>query len=427
MDDGSTAEDGAQGSETHGETLRKFSERYRRTHAEAISEIRSGRKRSCWSWWIWPTNYRPGASGMSLEYALTDDEATAFIGDAYLRSCWVEMMTAVAEQLEAGVTPRTLCGIDVPRVPATCDLFRRVSGPEDSEIQELCARVSTAMDTTRKKRKAALKVPGVESTELGSAGRSGSAPAALSPPLGAPPDGVPAKPLGNASSADASGSRDGANAGVDHHPSALRNRVPISVAVRKLLPTDSEGLALEVGSGTGAHLEILAADFPKLQWRPSEYAVNKNVVRGFHEDTEGPGRPREGILTLQALDSFLSRLDNVLPALEVDVSQPFDTWPEELSVATEGDHSAGPGSFALMYSSNVLHITPWAVTVGLFAGAGAALRPGGSLMIHGPFKADGKYSTPETELFVSAARLVLWAQLPCSSTSTLPFPACLPT
>ena len=365
---------------------------------------------------------------MSLEYALTDDEAAAFIADPYLRSCWVEMMTAVAEQLEGGVTPRTLCGIDVPRVPATCDLFRRVAGAEDSEIQGVCARLSTAMDTKRKKRKAALRVPGVESTELSSAGPSGSAPAAVSAPLDAPPDVVPAKPLGTASSADAAASRDEAKVGVDHHPSALRNRVPISVAARTLLSTDSEGLALEVGSGTGAHLEVLAADFPKLQWRPSEYAVNKIVVRGFHEDLEGPGRPREGILTLEALDSLLSRFPNVLHALEVDVSQPFDTWPEELSVATEGDHSAGPGSFALVYCSNVLHITPWAVTEGLFAGAGAALRPGGSLMIHGPFKVDGKCTTPETELFVSAAQLVMWGlQLPCSSFSTFPsLRVCLP-
>jgi uncharacterized protein (DUF1810 family) len=402
-------------SQTHEEMLRKFTEKYRRTHADATAEIRSGRKRSCWSWWIWPTNYRAGASGMSLTYALTDDEAKVFIGDPYLRGCWIEMMTAVAEQLEAGVTPRTLCGIDVPRVPATCDLFRRVSGPDDGEIQELCTRVAAAMgkDPKKKKRRAGVKVSGAEPAELASAGRSGSAPAAISPQLGTPPASAAARPLTRASSAGASvGPRaaretdDGPTVGVDHHPSALRNRTPISVGIRKLLPADLEGLALEIGSGTGAHLEILAADFPKLRWRPSEYAVGKTVVRGFHEDPEGPGRPREGVLTLQALDSLLSRFDNVLPALELDVSQPFDTWPD-LSVAAEGGASAGPGCFELLYTSNVLHIAPWVVTVGLCAGAGAALRRGGSLVIHGPFKVDGKCATPETTLFVSAAPVML--------------------
>jgi hypothetical protein len=57
--------------------------------------------------------------------------------------------------------------------------------------------------------------------------------------------------------------------GPDHHPSAMRNRAPIADAMRSLFPQDTSGLALEIGSGTGAHLEILAADYPQLQWRPS--------------------------------------------------------------------------------------------------------------------------------------------------------------
>ena len=61
--------------------------------------------------------------------------------------------------------------------------------------------------------------------------------------------------------------------GQTHHPSALRNRVPILKAMLKLLP-DSEtwsGDALEVATGTGALLEVLAPAFPKLSWLPSEY------------------------------------------------------------------------------------------------------------------------------------------------------------
>ena len=136
---------GADDSQTHEEMLRKFTAKYRQTHAGATAEIRSGRKRSCWSWWIWPTNYRPGASGLSLEYALTDDEAQAFIADAYLRRCWLEMMSAVAEQLEAGIAPQTLCGNDAPRVHATCNLFSQVCSPDDDEVQALCVRVMTAI------------------------------------------------------------------------------------------------------------------------------------------------------------------------------------------------------------------------------------------------------------------------------------------
>ena len=125
--------------------LRKFTKQYRSTHAKATSEIRGGRKRSCWSWWIWPTNYRPGASGTSLAWALTDELAKAFIMDKYLRGRWIEMMSAVANQLENAVSVQKLCGIDAPRIPATCDLFSRVSDSDDEEVQAVCRRVHRAL------------------------------------------------------------------------------------------------------------------------------------------------------------------------------------------------------------------------------------------------------------------------------------------
>jgi uncharacterized protein (DUF1810 family) len=156
--DAGTMHGGSQrGADESEEMLRKFTQQYRSTHVEATSEIRGGRKRSCWSWWVWPTNYRPGASGMSLTYALSDDEAAVFMRDEYLRGCWVEMMTAVAEQLEAGVTPRKLCGIDAPRVPATCDIMSRATGADDEQVQALCARVAIAMGGESSKRKAGAK------------------------------------------------------------------------------------------------------------------------------------------------------------------------------------------------------------------------------------------------------------------------------
>ena len=124
--------------------LAKFTAKYRATHADALREIRSGGKRSCWSWWVWPTSYRPGASGTSAEYALSDGAVRAFVGDEYLRGCWLEMMAAVAEQLEAGVSLRTLCGIDAPGVPATCELFGRAAAGADVEVAAVCARVREA-------------------------------------------------------------------------------------------------------------------------------------------------------------------------------------------------------------------------------------------------------------------------------------------
>ena len=119
---------------THSEqTLRKFRQKYKQTHATATREIEAGRKRTCWSWWIWPTNYRAGASGTSLEWALTDRLAKDFIMDTFLRDRWIAMMTAVAIQLENDVSVQKLCGIDAPRIPATCDLFSRVAHSNEPE------------------------------------------------------------------------------------------------------------------------------------------------------------------------------------------------------------------------------------------------------------------------------------------------------
>jgi hypothetical protein len=57
-----------------------------------------------------------------------------------------EWKRQMAEQLEAGVSVRTLCGIDVPRVPATCELMQRVAGESDAEVAAVCHRVLTALD-----------------------------------------------------------------------------------------------------------------------------------------------------------------------------------------------------------------------------------------------------------------------------------------
>ena len=56
-----------------------------------------------------------------------------------------------------------------------------------------------------------------------------------------------------------------------HHPAALRNRDPIAEKLAELLDAGASLRALEIASGTGAHLEKFAATFPNIQWQPSEY------------------------------------------------------------------------------------------------------------------------------------------------------------
>ena len=44
-----------------------------------------------------------------------------------------------------------------------------------------------------------------------------------------------------------------------------------------------------------------------------------------------------------------------------------------------------------MVCCNVLHVSPWACSEALFEGAGEVLRPGGQLLIYGPFKVNGEF------------------------------------
>eukprot|EP00753_Platysulcus_tardus_P008379 PLAT15935.1.p2 GENE.PLAT15935.1~~PLAT15935.1.p2 ORF type:complete len:238 (+),score=111.52 PLAT15935.1:42-716(+) len=155
-----------------------------------------------------------------------------------------------------------------------------------------------------------------------------------------------------------------------HHPSALRNRPHQLAVVRKLveeLAEDSPAV-LEVASGTGAHVELFAAELPAVTFTPSCYTDSM--------------LPR-----LQAvLDGFPG--DNIKPAVVIDVM-------EERWAAVEGDSACYHG----LLVSNLLHISPWEATVGLMAGAGRLLLPGGFLHVYGPFMVDGKPTTESNERF----------------------------
>jgi hypothetical protein len=64
----------------------------------------------------------------------------------------------------------------------------------------------------------------------------------------------------------------------------------------------------------------------------------------------------------------------------------------------------GPKEFAAMFCANVIHIAPWPVAEGLFAGAARALKPNGVLMLYGPFKRDGKHISVSNAVFDTSLR-----------------------
>lgn len=76
----------------------------------------------------------------------------------------------------------------------------------------------------------------------------------------------------------------------------------------------------------------------------------------------------------------------------LDASQPAESW------------FVGPDALDLIFGANVLHITPFAVTEGLVAGALRSLRPGGRLVLYGPFAMHGVLEPESNQNFDASLR-----------------------
>jgi hypothetical protein len=64
----------------------------------------------------------------------------------------------------------------------------------------------------------------------------------------------------------------------------------------------------------------------------------------------------------------------------------------------------GPKQWLAVVCANVIHIAPWRVAEGLFAGAARYLRPDGKLFLYGPFKRDGKHTALSNAVFDTSLR-----------------------
>ncbi|ATR19956.1 Hypothetical protein RMHFA_03018 [Roseomonas mucosa] len=164
------------------------------------------------------------------------------------------------------------------------------------------------------------------------------------------------------------GGMNGAEDARRHAPAAERNREPILAVLRRHLP--AEGLVLEVASGTGQHAVHFAEALPGLVFQPS--------------DPDPSARA--------SIDAWAaaSGLPNLRPALELDASGGRN-WPTLRAAA--------------VLCINMIHISPWAATLGLMAGAARVLPPGGVLVLYGPYRRDGVETAPSNEAFDRSLRL----------------------
>lgn len=141
--------------------------------------------------------------------------------------------------------------------------------------------------------------------------------------------------------------------------SCERNREPILTILREVFAQPAR--ILEIGSGTGQHAVHFGAALPHVIWQTSDLSANHAGIRVWLDD---------------------AALPNVLPPLALDVN---GSWPDKL--------------FDGVFTANTLHIVSWDEGRKLIAGAGKVLRPGGRLVIYGPFNYRGAYTSDSNARF----------------------------
>ncbi len=132
-----------------------------------------------------------------------------------------------------------------------------------------------------------------------------------------------------------------------HAPATPRNRGPILDVLRSVLP--ASGLVLEIASGSGEHAVFFARELPGLEFQPTD--------------------PDAAALASISAWTAETGVDNVRPPLRLDAA--LRPWPV---VAADA-----------VLCVNMIHISPWEATLGLFQGAAAILPKGAPLVVYGPF------------------------------------------
>jgi len=154
-----------------------------------------------------------------------------------------------------------------------------------------------------------------------------------------------------------------------------RNHAPIWEVLQNFL-AGKAGDVLEAGSGTGQHVVHFARHSPDIVWWPSDLS--------------------EAHLKSIAAWRAHADLPNIRPPVRLDLADP--AWNLDMR------GGEGPQKLLAMFCANVIHIAPWRVAEGLFAGAGRSLRDDGRLFLYGPFKRDGHHTAVSNAVFDASLR-----------------------
>ncbi len=145
-----------------------------------------------------------------------------------------------------------------------------------------------------------------------------------------------------------------------------RNKQPILAILRGALA--GRRYAVEIGAGTGQHAVHFARELPQLEWQPTDRAEYLPGIAA-RVAAEGPA--------------------NLHAPIELDVMQAH--WP---SFAADA-----------VYSANTLHIMSWPEVEAFFRGVGRMLGKGGALLVYGPFRYRGSFTSGSNAAFDRSLRL----------------------
>ena len=141
---------------------------------------------------------------------------------------------------------------------------------------------------------------------------------------------------------------------------AENNKRPIAEVMGRHLTQGAS--VLEIGSGSGQHAISMSREFPTITWLPSERAVMIPILRA---------------------NLALHGSINIQPPLTLDLTD--FTWSDD--------------SVDVVYAANVMHIVSEGLGERLVQLAAEALKPSGLLMLYGPYKYDGRFTTDSNATF----------------------------
>jgi SAM-dependent methyltransferase len=119
---------------------------------------------------------------------------------------------------------------------------------------------------------------------------------------------------------------------------------------------------LEVASGTGEHMNLFCSSISNLYYQPTDPDIDMHEsIRAWTEAVPG---------------------NRVNPPVSFDISNEVDLTnnvPEDFT----------NGTVDVMICINMIHISPFVCTEGLFRTAARCLQPHGKLLTYGPYRVDG--------------------------------------